>query len=63
VEAARSHLESLVEEAPNFTEAHVSLATAYYREKRKADGDRERAIVEKLNGEKQGNEKGVKVAP
>jgi tetratricopeptide (TPR) repeat protein len=61
VEAARSHLESLVKEAPNFTEAHVSLATAYYREKRKADGDRERAIVEKLNAEKQANEKGVKV--
>ena len=60
VEAARSHLESLVAEAPNFTEAHVSLATAYYREKRKADGDRERAIVEKLNAEKQANEKGVK---
>jgi tetratricopeptide (TPR) repeat protein len=62
VEEARSHLESLVAEAPNFTEAHVSLATAYYREKRKADGDRERAIVEKLNAEKQANEKGVKVA-
>src|SRR2546421_936644 len=60
VEAARSHLESLVAEAPNFTEAHVSLATAYYREKRKADGDRERAIVEKLNAEKQANEKEVK---
>jgi tetratricopeptide (TPR) repeat protein len=63
VEAARGYLESLVAEAPNFTEAHVSLATAYYREKRKADGDRERAIVEKLNAEKQANEKGVKVAP
>ncbi len=62
VEEARGHLESLVAEAPNFTEAHVSLATAYYREKRKADGDRERAIVEKLNAKKQGNEKGVKVA-
>ena len=63
VEAARGHLESLVAEAPNFTEAHVSLATAYYREKRKADGDRERAIVEKLNAEKQANEKGVKATP
>ena len=62
VKEARGHLESLVAEAPNFTEAHVSLATAYYREKRKADGDRERAIVEKLNAEKQASEKGVKVA-
>ena len=33
VESARGHLESLVAEAPNFTEAHVSLATVYYREK------------------------------
>ncbi len=63
VKEARGHLESLVAEAPNFTEAHVSLATAYYREKRKAEGDRERAIVEKLNAEKQANEKGVKVTP
>src|SRR5260370_31645355 len=39
VEAARGHLDSLVAEAPNFTESHGSLATAYYREKRKADGD------------------------
>ena len=62
VEEARAQLESLVAEAPNFTEAHVSLATVYYREKRKADGDRERAVVEKLNAEKQANEKGVKVA-
>ena len=62
VEPARSDLESLVAEAPNFTEAHVSLATVYYREKRKADGDRERAIVEKLNAEKQAKEKGAQVA-
>jgi hypothetical protein len=34
------------------------LATAYYREKRKADGDRERAIVSKLNAEKQATEPG-----
>jgi len=62
VEQARGDLESLVAEAPNFTEAHVSLATVYYREKRKADGDRERAIVEKLNAEKQAKEKGAQVA-
>jgi tetratricopeptide (TPR) repeat protein len=58
---ARGELESLVAESPNFTEAHVSLATAYYREKRKADGDRERAIVERLNAERQAKEKGAQV--
>lgn len=62
VEQARLDLESLVRETPNFTEAHVSLATAYYREKRKTDGDRERAIVEKLNAERQAKEKGAQVA-
>jgi len=61
VDQARTDLESLVAEAPNFTEAHVSLATVYYREKRKADGDRERGIVEKLNAEKQAKEKGAQV--
>ena len=61
VEKARGDLESLVKAAPNFTEAHVSLATAYYREKRKAEGDRERAIVEKLVAERQATEKGAQV--
>jgi len=62
VEKARSDLEATVKEAPNFAEAHVSLATAYYRDKRKADGDRERAIVAKLVAEKQATEKGVRAA-
>ena len=50
-EKARPALEAVVKEAPQFVEAHVTLATVYYRLKRKADGDRERAIVEKLNQE------------
>jgi Tfp pilus assembly protein PilF len=53
VESARGTLESVVKESPHFLEAHVTLATVYYRLKRKADGDRERAIVEKLNKELQ----------
>jgi tetratricopeptide (TPR) repeat protein len=53
VEAARRALESIVKEAPGFTEAHVALATAYYRLKRKDDGDRERTIVQRLNREAQ----------
>jgi len=56
VEPARKELEAMLQEAPNFTEAHVTLATVYYREKRKADGDRERALVSKLNAEKQAAE-------
>lgn len=46
---AQRDLEQLVKESPNFLEAHVSLATVYFREKRKQDGDRERAIFAKLN--------------
>lgn len=53
VDKARRDLEALVRISPNFTEAHVSLATAYYREKMKEQGDRERAIVEKLIAERQ----------
>ena len=57
---AREQLEAVVKAAPSFTEAHVSLATVYYREKRKEDGDRERAIVQKLNADKQAQQPGAK---
>jgi tetratricopeptide (TPR) repeat protein len=60
VEQARAQLEGIVREAPNFTEAHVTLATVYYRLKLKADGDRERAVVQKLNAEAQDKQPGVK---
>ena len=39
---AREELEQLVRDYPDFAEAHAALATAYYRLKRPADGDRER---------------------
>src|SRR5579884_1331721 len=60
-DAARSELERLVKQSPEFTEAHVSLATVYYRLKRKEDGDRERATAQKLIAEKQATQPGVKV--
>ncbi len=62
VDNARRDLESLVKDAPNFTEAHVSLATVYFRQRRKPDGDRERAIVARLNADRQANEPAVKAA-
>jgi hypothetical protein len=40
----------------------VTLATIYYRLKRKADGDRERAIVQKLISERQAKEPGAQAA-
>jgi tetratricopeptide (TPR) repeat protein len=48
LEAARQQLEQITREAPAFTAAHVTLATVYYRLRRKVAGDRERAIVQKL---------------
>ena len=45
------------------TRLPVSLATVYYRLKRKEDGDRERAIVLKLNAEKQAREPGSRPQP
>jgi tetratricopeptide (TPR) repeat protein len=62
LEQAQRDLEMLVKEAPRFTEAHVSLATIYFRQKKKAEGERERAIVAKLNAEKQANSPAVKAA-
>jgi cytochrome c-type biogenesis protein CcmH/NrfG len=61
-EAARL-LEALVSESPAFVEAHVSLATAYYRLKRKEEGDRQRAIVAKLSAEAQARQPGQAASP
>jgi tetratricopeptide (TPR) repeat protein len=60
VEKARAELESLTKEIPQFVEAHVSLATVYYRLKRKEDGDKQREMVLRLNAEKQAAEPGAK---
>jgi len=48
LETARQSLEVLTKESPDFAEAHATLATVYYRLNRSADGDRERAISQKL---------------
>lgn len=60
---ALPELEKLVKDAPDFVEAHVMLATVYYRLKRKADGDREQAIVNKLNAERQAKQPGAQEKP
>lgn len=61
-ERAEADLTSILRQAPNFTEAHVTLATLYYREKRKADGDRERALAEHLRAAEQAAEPAQKAA-
>jgi Flp pilus assembly protein TadD len=61
-EKARMELERLTKENPTFTEAFVSLATTYYRLKRREDGDRIRLIVRQLQEEEQARQSGVKAA-
>jgi tetratricopeptide (TPR) repeat protein len=46
LDGAREELEGLLNEYPSFAEAHAALATVYYRLKRPADGDRERAAAQ-----------------
>jgi len=53
LEQARKSLEALVKDSPSFLDAHVSLARLYYRFRMKEEGDRERAIINKLNAEVQ----------
>jgi tetratricopeptide (TPR) repeat protein len=59
---AETDLTSILRQAPNFAEAHVTLATLYYRQKRKAEGDRERAIAERLRTAEQAAQPGQKAA-
>jgi hypothetical protein len=51
-------LESVIQEHPDFIEAHVLLASVYYRLNRNADGKREEEIIQKLNAEQQRKQPG-----
>jgi tetratricopeptide (TPR) repeat protein len=59
---ARPLLESVIQEHPDFIEAHVLLAFVYYRLNRNADGKREEAIIQKLNTEQQSKQPGSQKA-
>jgi Tfp pilus assembly protein PilF len=52
--------EAIVQEAPDSIDAHVQLATAYNRLKRKEDADREKVIIDRLNAEVQAKQRGGK---
>ena len=60
LEQARQGLEALIAESPEFAEAHATLATVYYRLNRGADGDRERAVSEKLMDQRDSLQAGTK---
>jgi tetratricopeptide (TPR) repeat protein len=59
LEEAQQALEAVTAAVPEYTQAHVLLATVYYRQKKKDLGDRERAIAEKLRRERQEDEPGA----
>jgi tetratricopeptide (TPR) repeat protein len=63
VAEAAAMLEQIVAESPDEVDAHVQLATAYNRLKRKDDADRERAIVDRLNREIQEKQSAVNDNP
>jgi len=60
IEEAAQMFEAIVKEAPDLVDAHVQLATAYSRLKRKEDADREKAIIDRLNAEAQAKQRGGK---
>jgi tetratricopeptide (TPR) repeat protein len=55
-EEAAKMLEAIVKDSPDSVDAHVQLATAYNRLKRKDDAAREQEIVNRLNREIQAKE-------
>jgi tetratricopeptide (TPR) repeat protein len=60
---ALDELEEIVSQSPKFLEAHVSLSTLYYRLKRKAEGNREREIVQRLTAERQAEQPAAQLGP
>ena len=61
LDRAKTLLEGLTKQSPQFTEAHVSLSQVYYKLKRPDDSKREREIVLKLTAEAQAKEPGAKL--
>jgi tetratricopeptide (TPR) repeat protein len=57
-EQALPLLEGVVKEYGDFVEARVLLASVYYRLNRKADGDREKMNIQRLNSEQQAKQPG-----
>ena len=53
LEESRELLAAVAAEVPDYAEAHVLLATCYYRLKRTAEGDRHRTIAERLREQRQ----------
>jgi hypothetical protein len=53
VEAAAHDFEKVVQADPKWAQPHVELAALYFRLNRQQDGERERAIYDRLTAEQQ----------
>jgi tetratricopeptide (TPR) repeat protein len=60
VEAAVKDFERVVHDDPNWAQPHVELAALYFRLERPQDGERERAIFDRLNTEQQQREQATR---
>jgi len=59
IDEAEKALVAVTAAAPDYAQAHVLLATVYYRQKKKEAGDRERDIAGRLERERQGRQAGA----
>jgi tetratricopeptide (TPR) repeat protein len=59
VDEAEKALTAVTAAVPDYMQAHVLLATVYYRQKKKDLADREKAIVDRLRHERQAREPGA----
>jgi tetratricopeptide (TPR) repeat protein len=59
VDEAQHALESVTAQVPSYRQAHVLLATVYYRQKKKNLGDQHRELAERLRAEQQAREPGA----
>jgi tetratricopeptide (TPR) repeat protein len=59
LEEAQKALETVTTAVPDYAQAHVLLATVYYRQKNKELGDRHKATAERLQAERQAREPGA----
>ncbi|PYT20289.1 MAG: hypothetical protein DMG58_34380, partial [Acidobacteria bacterium] len=60
VEAAVKDFERVVHDDPTWAQPHVELAALYFRLERAQDGERERAIFDRLSAEQQQREQAAR---
>ena len=62
IDRAETLLEQAVQERPDFHEAHVALARVLYKRHKKAEGDREKVIVARLEAAERARQEAIREA-